>query len=141
MAAAIETKIWLALRTRVETLVLSPQLEIAWPNETFTPVTGTPFLEVKHFPNVPQRKFLKGSEPNYFQGILQIMLHAQQNRPYGHAQAVDVAGQIIEHFPADQLLPYDNITARVAKKPYYTIVGNTGVYYDISISIPYHLED
>lgn len=48
---SIETSIWLALKARVQALVLSPALAIAWPNEAFTKPTGG-YLRVMHVPNL-----------------------------------------------------------------------------------------
>jgi hypothetical protein len=140
MSASTETSIWLALRARVESLVLSPVLQISWPDEAFQPVVGTSYLEVTHLPNTVQRRFLKGSDPHYFQGILQIILHAPLNSPQAYTQAVEVAGQIAAHFPADQKMPYGDILVRVSKRPNIAKGDPGDTFWGIPITIQYHLE-
>jgi hypothetical protein len=139
MEISTETAIWLALRARVESLVLSPVLQIAWPDEAFQPVAGMPYLEVTHLPNVVQRQFLKGSDPHYFQGILQIILHAPLNSPHAYTQALEVAGRIAAHFPADQRMPYGNILVRVSKHPDIVKGNPSDTFWGIPITIQYHL--
>lgn len=140
MSATIETKIWLALRARLEALTLSPALHIAWPNEAFSPVVGTSYLEATHFPNAVQRQYLKGSDPHFYQGIFQITLHAPLNKVQGYAQATETAGLIAEHFAAGQRMYYDNIAVRVAKHPNVLSGRSSGTYFDIPISIDYYIE-
>lgn len=115
---SIETSIWLALRGRVETLVLAPAQRIAWPDESFTPTGALEnYLEVLHFPNTSERLFINRGNAARYQGILQISSMYQLNLVHGETQAREIAGQIAAHFPADILLPYGVIRVRVTKSP------------------------
>ncbi|WP_309086392.1 DUF4128 domain-containing protein [Chelativorans sp.] len=111
---AIETALWLALRARVETLVLTPALPIAWPNESFSPpLTG--YLRVNWIPNLNRRLFLRGSDPHQRLSLLQIDVFAKLNRPVG--EALEVAGKVAAHFPADLSMGAHGVMARVTKAP------------------------
>ena len=117
----IKTKIWLALRARVESLVLSPVHPIAWPNENFTPTTAggvlAPYLEVMHLPNTTDRLFINRGDANRFAGILQVSAMYRLGLPHGETIAGEIAGLVAAHFPADLYLPYSDIRLRVTKEP------------------------
>ncbi len=111
---AIETALWLALRARVEALVLSPPLPVAWPNETFSPPLSG-YLRVTWIPNINRRLFLKGSDPHQRLSLLQVDVFAKKNQPV--AVALEIAGQVAVHFPADLRMTAYGVTARVTKAP------------------------
>ena len=120
---SIETSIWLALRARVESLALSPVHTVSYPNEAFTPPQTTvapilplPYLRVTHFLNTPNRPFLKGSDPHQRRGILQVAVMSPLNQQ-NSAIAIEVAGQVAAHFPADLPMRYGGLTVKVEKAP------------------------
>ena len=117
--STIKTKIWLALRARVESLVLSPVHPIAWPNENFTPPASVlaPYLEVMHLPNTSDRLFINRGDANRYSGILQISAMYRLGTPHGETMAGEIAGLVAEHFPADLYMPYSDIRLRVTKDP------------------------
>ncbi|MER8806028.1 DUF4128 domain-containing protein [Mesorhizobium australicum] len=111
---SIETSIWLALKGRVQSLILSPALPIAWPNEGFTkPTTG--YLRVTHVPNINRRLFIGSTEPHQRIGLLQIDVFAKKNQDASVSAAI--AGQIGASFPTDLRIRYGGITVRVNKAP------------------------
>jgi hypothetical protein len=111
---AIETALWLALRARVEALVLSPALPVAWPNEAFTKPTGG-YLRVTWIPNLNRRLFLRGSDPHQRLSLLQVDVFAKKNQNV--AVAIEISGKVAAHFPADLHMTAHGVTARVAKAP------------------------
>lgn len=111
---AIETALWLALRARVEALVLSPALPVAWPNESFTKPTGG-YLRVTWIPNLNRRLFLRGSDPHQRLSLLQVDVFMPKNQ--NAAVALEIAGQVAAHFPADLKMSAYGVTARVTKAP------------------------
>ncbi len=111
---SIETAIWLALRGRVESLVLSPALPVAWPNEAFTKPTGG-YLRVAHIPNINRRLFLNGADPHQRLGLLQVAVFGKKNQ--NAAVVVEIAGLVAAHFPADLAIAAYGVTARVTKAP------------------------
>lgn len=119
---SIETSIWLALRGRVQSVVLSPVLPISWPNEPFTPPQVNdkpgPYLRVTHLPNQTDRIFIGSNDPHRYQGILQISLFsALDQSPAVPGAVIEQAGQIAAHFPADLRLSHSGVTVRITKRP------------------------
>lgn len=110
----VETAIWLALKDRVESLALSPAHSIAWPNEAFTPPSGG-YLKVEHIPNRTLRVFIPSDAPHHYRGILQIGVMEKLNQDL--AVALEVAGDVADHFPADLRLTAYGVTVRVAGHP------------------------
>ncbi|TGV61118.1 hypothetical protein EN784_01585 [bacterium M00.F.Ca.ET.141.01.1.1] len=111
---SIETSIWLALKGRVQALVLSPALPIAWPNEDFTkPLAG--YLRVTHVPNINRRRLIGSTEPHQRFGLLQIDVFAKKNQDA--SVAAEIAGQVATWFPADLKLRYGVTTVRLTKAP------------------------
>lgn len=131
---AIETALWLALRARVETLVLSPALPVAWPNESFTKPSGG-YLRVTWVPNMNRRVFLRGSDPHQRLSLLQIDVFAKKNE--NAAVAIEIAGKVAAHFPADLKMSAYGVTARVTKAPEVAqpIDDATHVMVPVTISI------
>lgn len=109
---SIETPIWLALRARVEALTLSPVLPVAWPNESFTP-PPTGYLRVTWMPNVNRRLFLGSADPHQRLSMLQVDVFAKKNQNV--AVALEIAGKVAAHFPADLRMTAHGIACRVAK--------------------------
>ena len=75
----IETSIWMALKARVSTLVLSPVLPVSWPNESFTPPAAG-YLRVTHVPNIANRLFIGSAAANQRLGLLQVSVFAKLNQ-------------------------------------------------------------
>lgn len=117
MAATVETRIWLALKGRVETIPLA--FPKAWPKQSFTPTVGQPWLRVTFLPNANSRPFLGSDDPMFRQGLLQIGLMTPLN---GQSFEVDNqwAGEIAEHFWGDltgRKLFYDGVTVTIQRAP------------------------
>jgi len=130
----IETSIWLALKARVQSLVLSPALPVAYPNESFdAPLSG--YLRVTWIPNINRRLFLRCSDPHQRLSLLQVDVFGRRNENV--AIAMEIAGKVAAHFPADLRLSAHGVTARVTKAPEVAqpIPGDTHVQVPVTISI------
>lgn len=114
MSAAAETKIWLALRARVETIPLA--FEVVWPKQTFEPSPDQTWLEVRHLINNGARPFLDGDDPQFRQGILQIDLMTPLLPQSGEVD-LQYAGQIAAHLGAVRTLFYDDVKVRIQRAP------------------------
>jgi hypothetical protein len=111
---ALETSIWLALKGRVQSLALNPALPVAWPNESFTkPTSG--YLRVTWIPNLNRRRSVNSSGTHQRLSLLQIDVFAPKNQNV--AIAIDIAGKIAAHFPPDQRIRAQGVTARVTRAP------------------------
>jgi hypothetical protein len=133
VTTTIEEKISAALLARVETLVTTPAMRVAWPNEPFPPAVGTPHLEVALLPNRNQRTFLDGADPHFRQGILQLTVVAPLNR--GASAAIALAGAVAAHFPADTALYQGGVKVRVQVAPDMAPSFTTERSWNVPVSI------
>ena len=108
-----EAKAWLALRTRLTSLALTPVLPIAWPNEVFTPPAGG-YLRVTYAPNVVVRQYTN-SRVSYRPGIFLVNVVSKLNQ--NMAVAIEIAGKVAAHFPQDLRMSYQDVTLYVEKEP------------------------
>lgn len=143
---SIETAIWLALKGRVGTLVLSPVLQIAWPKEPFNPPQAAgkpaPYLEVRHLPNANQRLFIGHDAPHMRRGILQVTLKYPTALNHAEAVQTQIAGEIAAHFPAGLAMTFGGITAHVERAPDVAQAFRDGSdpYWQTPVSIRYWCE-
>ena len=131
----IESDIETALFERVASLVLSPVLEVSWPNANFDPPENESYIVVKQFPNGTTRYSQTGSDPHQRIGILQLMLVTPLNQ--GPATATETAGEIAEHFPAGLIMRSGSTKVTVDKASEVATAIKTDVSHDIPVSIEY----
>lgn len=130
-----ETAIWLALRGRVESLVLSPVYPVAWPNESYQPAAGVPYLKVEHIPNRTLRAFIGSDDPHHYRGILQIGVMTKLNQNV--AVGLEVAGDIADHLPADLKLTAYGVTVRITAHPSVGLPQPQATHLMIPVSVEY----
>lgn len=100
--ATAEATIPVLLNDRLEDLVLSPALPISWPEVHFTPPGDGKYLEVRFLPNFVARDYVGSTDPHRHVGLYQVsVVHP---RGAGIIKAVEVAGLVSAHFPADLAL-------------------------------------
>lgn len=115
---AIETTDWLALKSRVDTLVTNPALSVFEPGAIVTPPTDAngpaPFILLSDVPNDPDRR---GIDPRLQvrSGTLMLTLQWPIARPVTHTQLKEIAGQIAAHFPADTCMTFGPSRLRVTQ--------------------------
>lgn len=135
MAASIETSVWLALRSRIESIPLSPLPPRAYPASTYSP-TGAAYLSIGGVSIDPQRVFIgRGAhERNGTLGITYIAPLGQDSSVY-----TQIAGLIAAHFPDDLKIRYGDICLRVTSYP--TIPGGyrEGGYWHEPVTIPWQV--
>lgn len=132
--ATVEENIEAALFARVASLDLTPAREIAWPNVPFTPPAAG-YVEVLHFPNRPQRLFLRGSDPHFRQGILQLTVVGPLNE--GPTPATTAAGAIAAHFPADLALYSEGLKVKVQAAARIWPADKTDTSWTVQLDVPY----
>lgn len=131
----VETAIWLALRGGVESLALSPAHDVAWPNESYQPTAGAPYLKVEHIPNRTLRAFIGSSDPHHYRGILQIGVMTKLNQNV--AVGLEVAGDVADHFPADLKLVAHGFTVRITSNPSVGLPQPQATHLMIPVSVEY----
>lgn len=112
---AIETSVWLALKARVASLVLSPAVPVVWPKGN-APASGK-YLEAALMPNRVQRPFIGSQSTQVRPGILQLMLVSPITPNEVSEVDLQLAAKVAEHFPTDLRMTYQGVTARVTRAP------------------------
>jgi len=114
---SIETSIWLALRARVESLVLSPALPVLWPGEEEALPAGN-CLEVTHFPNRPDRQMVGSDASQLMQGFMQVAVLTVPGAPHHETVAREIAGTVADYFATDLRLTHGDVTLRITRRPH-----------------------
>lgn len=131
---SIETSIWLALKARVEALVLTPALPIAWPNLSFTkPATG--YLRVTHVPNMNRRLFIGSTSPHQRLGLLQIDVFGKKNENI--AITGEVAGKVAAHFACGTEMWRDGLRVAVTVAPTVAQPMDDDTHVLVPVTVPY----
>ena len=109
MMPKIQTTDWLALMSRIDTLVTDPALTRFEPGAIVTPPTDAtgpaPYILLSDVTNEPVRV---GIDPRLHirSGILMLALQWPIARAVSHVQLKEIAGQIAAHFPADTYMRF-----------------------------------
>lgn len=110
-----EALILSALNARLSALVLSPVLDIAWPNLAFTPPASGSYLRVDDLRNVTDRPRLANDAPQVHRGIYQVTVVAPLNG--GEVVALETGGLIASHFWAQPRIPVGASHIRITGRP------------------------
>lgn len=122
------TLLWLALRSRIETIPLSPALPFAWPADDFEPGTAA-YLSVAFVPNDPSRVTIGATGPHPLTGSLAIGLVVPVALKWDAARIQNTAGQIARHFPVDLIMRCGTVRAAVTKPPTIQQTYRDGAYF------------
>lgn len=108
----IETKIWLALKARINTLVTSPTLPRVEPGEVLPTPNNAPLLLISDARNNVIRV---GIDPDLHihSGTLILSVRWPTQVPVSHTQFVEIGGTIAAHFPADLSMQFGGKCIRV----------------------------
>lgn len=130
---ATETECWMALKSRIDTLVTNPAMTVAEPGAVITPPKDgannpLPFILTSDIRNDHVRVSI-GRQPSgrvlhRRSGTLILSVQWPLSSPVSHAQLVQIGGGIAEHFPADTRMRYGSTCLRVthdadAQQPYH----------------------
>lgn len=109
---SVETKLWLALKSRIDTLATSPTLTKVEPGEIFEP--SGPFMLISDARNDVARIGID-TDLQTRSGTLLLQVRWPVSTPITHAQLVEIAGAIAAHFPADLSMSYGGVCVRVTQ--------------------------
>lgn len=132
-----ETKIWLAIKSRIDTLL--PGYAKAWPYQTFTPPSQSgkllPYLRIGRVSATPARQFVADGKPYLRTGFIVITLV----HPLGQKQSYydELAGTISEHFSDSTDMRYQDICVSVNSDPHITEGFEENGYIQIPVRIPW----
>ncbi|MDL5036847.1 DUF4128 domain-containing protein [Comamonas sp. Y6] len=137
MSPGIETSIWLALKSRIDTLPLAyPR---AWPGQTFqVPSSGglpQPFLRIGRVTTDPVRLFLDDGQPHRRTGSLMVTLVY----PLGQDIAVydQVAAGIASHFIDGVQMRHGAVCVKVRDYPHVQDGYEDTGYWNVPVRIPW----
>lgn len=121
---SISTTDWLALKSRVDTLVTDPAMMVFDPGAIFTPPKDVnkkplPFILLSDAANDPQRvgissRGLAGVD-HIRTGTLMLSVQWPIALEVSHAQLKEIGGQIAAHFPADACMTFGPSRLRVTQ--------------------------
>lgn len=130
----IETKIWLALRARIETLL--PSMAKAWPAKPFEPSYSAPYLRIGKIQIAPNRMMIANGKPHERNGSLIITLV----HPIGLqdiAYYEEIQGQIAAHFKDGTNMRYADICVSVPSYPHCVEGCLDDSWWTAPVSIPW----
>lgn len=83
------------LFARVDSMVLTPVMPIAWPNRTTDKPSGREYIEVLHFPNIPIDRDWN-NDATVFVGVLQMNVNFGVD--YGTVYGARIVDQIVNTY-------------------------------------------
>jgi len=128
------------LMTRVESLSLTPSVDLFFPGISNDPDGDTTYLEVVHMPNQSNTRALGDDDDVMLMGYLQIAVmypKANVNFAPGIIAPSDICGNIISHFKKGTNLSGSLITVSIIKQPWMTQGYKDGDRMRYPVSIPY----
>jgi hypothetical protein len=115
VSLAIETKIWLALKSRIDTLPFG--WGIAWPGEVFRPAGNAPYLRVGMVHAAPARKYVDNGNPYERTGFLILTIVHPLNGTMTAQHFEQMAGTIADHFRDDTKMHSCGLCVSVPEYP------------------------
>lgn len=137
MSPTINTSIWLALKSHIETIPLG--FPIAWPGMTFElpheKDSIKPYIRAGRVNATPTRQVIDNGKPYTRTGILILTLV----HPLGQTTSVfdEYAGVIAEHFNDSATMRYGSVCVTIPEYPQVVEGYEDGGYYNIPIRIPW----
>lgn len=133
----IETKLWLALRSRLETLL--PDMPKAWPSEVFTVPHANglpqPYLRIGRVSVAPRRVFIADGQPYDRSGSLMVTLV----HPLGQTVSVydQIGATIADHFVDGTKMTYDGLCVTVPSRPHVQEGYSDNGYWTVPVRVPW----
>ncbi|ALC12476.1 phage tail terminator-like protein [Sphingopyxis sp. 113P3] len=120
---SIQTTDWLALKSRIDTLVTNPAMTKFEPGDILTPPTDAngpaPYILLSDVTNEPVRVGLSARPvvgvDHIRSGTLMLAVQWPIARAVTHAQLREIAGQIAAHFPADTCMNFGQSRLRTTR--------------------------
>ncbi len=136
---------WLALRSRIDTLVTTPAMVAHDPGALVTPATDAtdpaPFIFLSDVPNDPQRIGIArrgiAGVSHIRSGTLIITVQWPIARAITHTQLREIAGQIAAHFRADTCMTFGQSRLRVTRDATTLQPYIDGAYRVAVINVPW----
>jgi len=112
----LETAIFQAIKARVATLPMIATYPVVWStDESYTPTASARYLRATWIPNTNRRLFIGSADPHQRPGLL--VIDVMEPKLYGEDSAIEAAGQVAAHFPADLPMDFGGVRVRVTRAP------------------------
>ena len=127
--AEVETKIWMALKSRIQSI--PGGLAIAYPADVFTP-TGAAYIAVGRVNIAPERVFV-ASGPHERTGTITLSHVA----PIGQDQAVyeEAGAKIAAHFPADLCMNFQGVAVKIVSASHVVDGYRDGAWWRTPVNV------
>lgn len=141
MTPSVETKIWMAMKSRINTLM--PAVPKAWPAQRYEPPTsGIPpaqqsYLRIGRVIAEPTRQVIASGKPHQRTGYLIITLVHKLVQSYGLEVYEDMAGSIAEHFKDGTCMSFRGVTVSVPSYPHVMEGYEEDGYWTVPVRIPW----
>lgn len=125
----IETKIWMALKSRIQSI--PGGLAIAYPADVYTP-TDAAYIAVGRVNIAPERVFV-ASGAHERRGTLTLSHVA----PIGQDQAVyeEAGAKIAAHFPADLCMSFQGVAVRIVSASHVVDGYRDGAWFRTPVNV------
>lgn len=125
---SVPTKLWLALKSRMQTIRIDGQaIDFAWPAQPYQPRTSSrgdpiPYLSVGRASATPERLQIGSREQRIYSGSLILTLvHPLivdvEGKSAPEEAYVERAAQVASYFPEDSRIAFGDVCLRVLTTP------------------------
>lgn len=139
--SAIETDIWIALKSRMASMVVSPSMTVFDPDAAIDlPKDASnlplPFIIVSDLRNDTDRRDIRGRQ-HVRTGTLAITVQWPIAKSITHMQLIQIGGTIAAHFPADTRMPGGDVCLRVSRDADVLQPRREGSYHHVTVRVPW----
>lgn len=139
MNATVETKIWLALKSRIDTLPLD--FPVAWPGVRFDiPHSGDsilPYIRSGRVVANPIRDFIANGQPYTRTGTLILTLVYPLSTLKSSSTLDYYGGIIADHFSDSKSMQYNDVCVTIPSYPTVSDGYEDNGYFNIPVRIPW----
>lgn len=135
LANHIEAKIVNALLLHMETMTLPIGVNVSYPGMSFTPDPAKPYLRVQVFKGDPQQPRIRFGDEPIRRGLLQVSVYWPEGR--GIMQAIELAGQVRDHFARGSKINQDGVTVQIIEEPRVAGEIQEPAWLQVPVNIPW----
>lgn len=133
-----------ALLARLAALTLSPTVPVAWPNLSFTPTIGQPYLEPTFLPNKTEYGGIGPGAPIRHFGLFSVAVFGAVN--VASSANSEIADSVIEHFAPPLTLDAEGLALFIGSfngsnhRPWRSTAFPKDGWLMISVTVPWYCD-
>jgi hypothetical protein len=142
MTTGVDAQIFAAMMRHLHEMVLTPPLQIAYPNANFPGETGPEdeagpdtYLAAFWLPNITQQLTM-GTDPQKKRGLLQVDVVVRGG--VGLVVPLEIASTIVEHFNGRRLHTDNGTAITIDREPYVSRPNPDGKRLRFPVTISWH---